>query len=851
MAGSALMLVLGFLIAVMVIVFLSNSAPSKTTGGGAMPAVAAGSPQAAVADGMSAGGSGSGSGADAGAGAGAGAGAAAGAGALAAQTYAPASSSNKDTLKSGETLAEGASLTSKNGKYVFTYEYGAAIVKSGNFTMWTSPGNLTPGGVVKITNDGNIGIFSSQYSVTPSGWSSATAGQGAQPYSLVMKDDGRLLLFDSSPMVIWNAPVTMPPVGVDCLMGSWGDWSACSKNCGGGVQTRNRSIITPSNEGGNACGQTVDTRPCNTEPCPDCAFNWSPFGQCVTQNPATGAGKKQSQLMVSSPSGPGGQVCPDPNSNIADCVNCVFSPWEPAGELASQACNQTTGSKSQSRAITVPASAGGSCTEPLNRQEACPVDCQLNPWGGWSACENKVNGVGKNTRRTTVQYQPKNGGAACPQTCDANGNCTETQTCGDCVVGTTYTLGNCDPATGRASRTRVGDVAPSNGGVACPGVTDEVNCDVDCQISGWSGWTPAECGPADASRARTRTVTQAKKNNGAACPVLAETQACAVVNCVQTAKVYGACDRSRGKKPWTRTTTTPAKNGGTACGPTSGEDDCERDAICTWGPCSKACNGTRSVSVPVVPEANGGKTCAQHVRENPGQTQACNTDANSCGATAWQEQNATGLNAKFYGKKSASDVGMINDRVRAIDIPDGAGAVIHENSLDVGSGNIAYLSAGRWVSDNWWMNRITAFRAYKIPEAPEGTGQYSGAQNKQLANLNDAAIKTAYNGLTEAECANRCDYTNGCVSYISEQTGSKNCYILKNNQAGLVNNTNFNMKTRSVTSTQGVNKCHIFDQRAKAGWAPSGGWQFDRNTWKGTSAYDAANDDPDGFCTRR
>ena len=861
MAGSALMLVLGFLIAVAVIVFLSNAAPTKPTGGGGgMPAVdvaASGSPQASVAAGMDMGGA-AGAGGSTGA---AGSAAGTGAGAVAAQTYAPASSSNKDTLRSGETLAEGASLTSKNGKYVFTYEYGAAVVKSGNFTMWTSPGNLTPGGVVKITADGNIGIFSSQYSVTPSGWSSATAGQGTQPYSLVMKDDGRLLLYDSSPMVIWSAPVTMPPVGVDCLMGSWGEWSACSKNCGGGVQTRNRSIITPSNTGGKACGETVETRPCNTDPCPDCAFTWTPFGQCVTQNPATGAGKKQSTLIVSSPSGPGGSVCPDPNSNIADCVNCVFSPWDPAGELSAQACNQTTGLKTQSRTITVPASGGGTCTEPLNRQEACAVDCQLNPWPEtWSACENKVNGVGKNTRTTTVKFQPKNGGKACTtasgvlsgtQTCDANGNCTETRSCGDCVLGTTYTYGNCDPATGRASRTRVGDVAPSNGGTSCPGVTDEVNCDIDCKVSGWSEWTPAECGAADANRGRTRSVEQRKWNNGAECPVLTETQACPVVNCVQTAKVYSACDRSRGKKPWTRTTTTPAKNGGTACEPTSGEDDCERDANCTWGPCSRACNGTRSVSVAVIPEANGGKTCAQQVQENPRQTQECNTDANSCGATAWQEKNATGLNAKFYGKRMATDIGMVNDRVRAIDIPDGVGAVVHENGLGLSDGNVGYLSAGRWVSDSWWENRISGLRAYKIPDPPAGTGQYGGAQNKQLASTNDAAILTAYNGLTEAECANRCDYTNGCVSYISEQTGSKNCYILNNTPNSLLNNTNFNMKTRSGTSTQGVNKCHIFDQRAKAGWAEGSGWQFDRNKWKGTSAYDKASDDPDVFCTFR
>ena len=753
MAGSALMLVLGFLIAVAVIVFLSNAAPSKPTGGGAggMPAVdAVGSPQAATAD---AGGATADATASGGAGGGTPMAAGTGAGALAAQTYAPASSSNKDTLKSGETLAEGASLTSKNGKYVFTYEYGAAVVKSGNFTMWTSPGNLTPGGVVKITADGNIGIFPSQYSVTPTGWSSATAGQGTQPYSLVMKDDGRLLLFDSSPMVIWSAPVTMPPVGVDCLMGDWGEWSACSKNCGGGVQTRNRSIITPSNTGGKACGETVETRPCNTNPCPDCAFSWTPFGQCTNSDPVTGKGKKQAQLIVSSPSGPGGSTCPDPNSNIEDCVNCVFSPWSPAGELSAQACNQTTGIRSQSRTITVPASSGGTCTEPLNRQEACAVDCQLNPWPDtWSACENKVNGVGKNTRTTTVKFQPKNGGKACTtasgvltgtQTCDANGNCTETRSCGDCVLGTTYTYGNCDPATGRASRTRVGDVAASNGGNACPGVTDDVACDVNCQVSGWSEFSA--CDITSGQHTRTRTVTQAAKNNGTVCPTLTDTAACDIDCKVSDWSEWGACSKNcgGGKKTRTRTVTQEKKNNGAECPALSEEADCNTQgcpADATYGPwgpwsaCNAECNGKQSRARSQLTAAvNGGAT------QNTTEVQACNTEAEKCQVQLFSGCGFGGNRRGYlplgdypWIESAPNTRGVNNDDLRSIKVPSGLKATIYQDA-NYGVGNL-----GAWTilgtdanaknrdfcaTDGWWKDRMSSIKIQYDPQpdppAPE------------------------------------------------------------------------------------------------------------------------------------
>lgn len=751
------MLVLGFLIAVAVIVFLSNAAPSKPTGGGAggMPAVdAVGSPQAAMAD---AGGATADATASGGAGGGTPMAAGTGAGALAAQTYAPASSSNKDTLKSGDTLAEGASLTSKNGKYVFTYEYGAAVVKSGNFTMWTSPGNLTPGGVVKITADGNIGIFPSQYSVTPTGWSSATAGQGTQPYSLVMKDDGRLLLFDSSPMVIWSAPVTMPPVGVDCVMGDWRDWSACSKNCGGGVQTRTRSIITPSNTGGKACGETTETRPCNTNPCPDCAFSWTPFGQCANSDPVTGKGKKQATLIVSSPSGPGGATCPDPNSNIEDCVNCVFSPWNPTGELSAQACNQTTGIRSQSRTITVPASGGGTCTEPLNRQEACAVDCQLNPWPEtWSACENKVNGVGKNTRTTTVKFQPKNGGKACTtasgvltgtQTCDSSGNCTETRSCGDCVLGTTYTYGNCDPATGRASRTRVGDVAASNGGNACPGVTDDVACDVNCQVSGWSDFSA--CDITSGQQSRTRTVTQERKNNGTVCPALTETANCAVDCAVSDWSAWGDCNSTTGKKTRTRTVTRQPLNDGAACPALSEETTCPVAATyndwSAWSACNAECNGKqrRNRTQRTAP-MNGGAT------QPTTEVQACNTEADKCKVMLYSGCGFGGNRQGYlpvgnypWINSAPTTRGVNNDDLRSIKVPSGLKATIYQD-VNYGVGGLgAWTILGTDASaknrdfcatDSWWKDRMSSIKIEYDPQpdpppcSPAGTTVWSGSQ---------------------------------------------------------------------------------------------------------------------------
>lgn len=59
------------------------------------------------------------------------------------------------------------------------------------------------------------------------------------------------------------------PVPVDCLLSEWSEWSDCSVVCGGGVQTRTRSVLREASNGGVPCGELVEYRPCNTQACED------------------------------------------------------------------------------------------------------------------------------------------------------------------------------------------------------------------------------------------------------------------------------------------------------------------------------------------------------------------------------------------------------------------------------------------------------------------------------------------------------------------------------------------------------------------------------------------------------
>jgi len=92
--------------------------------------------------------------------------------------------------------------------------------------------------------------------------------------------------------VIAEAPLCPPlvikrkcnegPCPVDCKMGYWGKWSRCSKDCGGGTQSRIRDIEEESSHGGLPCGDTVQERMCNHQNCDqECVLSdWSSWSGC-------------------------------------------------------------------------------------------------------------------------------------------------------------------------------------------------------------------------------------------------------------------------------------------------------------------------------------------------------------------------------------------------------------------------------------------------------------------------------------------------------------------------------------------------------------------------------------------
>lgn len=117
-------------------------------------------------------------------------------------------------------------------------------------------------------------------------------------------------------------------VGYTCLIHGgyteWGEWSVCSKTCGGGQQIRQRSCSNPipSKEGSNCddLGPSSDTRLCNSQPCGDIDGGYSEWTLWSVCSHDCGGGRmKRRRLCVNPPQQENGQFCAGADIQTKTC----------------------------------------------------------------------------------------------------------------------------------------------------------------------------------------------------------------------------------------------------------------------------------------------------------------------------------------------------------------------------------------------------------------------------------------------------------------------------------------------------------------------------------------------------
>merc|ERR1719281_2103933 len=85
------------------------------------------------------------------------------------------------------------------------------------------------------------------------------------------------------PPMIEVEPCNLQPCPIDCVVTEWSEFGLCSKDCGGGVQSRVRRALTDAEHGGEPCGDLSETIDCNVEACDmpcELEADWSEWSPC-------------------------------------------------------------------------------------------------------------------------------------------------------------------------------------------------------------------------------------------------------------------------------------------------------------------------------------------------------------------------------------------------------------------------------------------------------------------------------------------------------------------------------------------------------------------------------------------
>ena len=313
--------------------------------------------------------------------------------------------------------------------------------------------------------------------------------------------------------------------GADCVMSEWGAWGSCSASCGGGTRIRGRAVEVAGWGTGVACGGVVEVEACNTAACvTGCTGCWAgTSGVCMASTsecfPVTQDGE-----------------CPGASSPCASTttVNCVPGQWS-----SWSACNAACGGGSTTRTrgvVTPSVNGGGDC--PLYQTVTCnaapcstdPIDCSVSVWGDWGACSATCGG-GTQSRSRSVTVQRANGGQSCPSLVETRA-CNEDQCPGpnvDCQVTDWTAWSECVPNSAMQTRNRTVVTPTANGGAACPSPLSQTRssvCGVDCEPTEWGEWGTCSAVCGGGLQSRTRGIASEAQNGGATCDALSESRSC-------------------------------------------------------------------------------------------------------------------------------------------------------------------------------------------------------------------------------------------------------------------------------------------------------------------------------------
>jgi hypothetical protein len=244
---------------------------------------------------------------------------------------------------------------------------------------------------------------------------------------------------------------------VDCTVSEWGSFGSCSKSCGTGSKRKSRSILVDVAHGGKSCPSLSASGTCNAFHCVvDCVISgWTKFSLCSEE---CGGGVQTKTRSIITP--PVDAACPHPlmhnqNCNEHPCpIDCETGEWH-----AWSACTKTCGEGTRSRTIEVKVKAEHGGYECPSRQtercsvKPCPIDCKVTGWSEFGWC-TKTCGGGTHTKSRSIIVKQESGGLACPKL-TVDRSCGEITCPIDCKVSPWSSYSTCSTTCGEVPITDI------------------------------------------------------------------------------------------------------------------------------------------------------------------------------------------------------------------------------------------------------------------------------------------------------------------------------------------------------------------------------------------------------------
>jgi len=110
------------------------------------------------------------------------------------------------------------------------------------------------------------------------------------------------------------------PCPVNCVAGEWQEWSGCTADCGGGIRERSRLELVPAAHGGEPCSLEHIVETCGEESCDEnCIL--SDWGNWTGCSKACGGGFQQRRKKIMAPAKGHGQ-CPPHRQKMLEFRRC-------------------------------------------------------------------------------------------------------------------------------------------------------------------------------------------------------------------------------------------------------------------------------------------------------------------------------------------------------------------------------------------------------------------------------------------------------------------------------------------------------------------------------------------------